>query len=113
MTGSQLVKRFQLRTMRSVVRRACSTSRAGVVKIRKRSRLGRAFRNADSRARRFNPVSRLCVMTATRNHAASAPKRLEGSTPAPNSCFKNLVHGFDAARLFAMPFQQAFGIPVP
>jgi len=41
--GSRSVKRFQLRIMRSIVRRACSSRRPGAVKIRKRSLFGRAF----------------------------------------------------------------------
>ena len=66
MAGSQLVKRFQLRTMRNTFRRACSTNRPGVAKIRKRSFFGRALSSSGGKAKRFNPVRTLCVITANR-----------------------------------------------
>src|SRR5438105_1285890 len=44
---------------RSSTRRACCTSRPAVLKIRKRSRLGRARNSSAGKASRFNAVSTL------------------------------------------------------
>jgi hypothetical protein len=55
------------------------------LKIKNRSRLGRALKNSGGKASRFSALSRLKLCTANRSHAAFAPKRPHGITPAANS----------------------------
>jgi len=61
--------------MRHTIRRAWCGMRPAVLKIRNRSRLGRAVRYCCGSAMRFSAVIPLCASTAKRNQAALAPKR--------------------------------------
>ena len=47
-----------------------------------------AVSNSAGSARRFSAVITLCEITANRSHAALAPSRPHGITPAPKSFFK-------------------------
>src|ERR1035441_10222537 len=85
--SSQSIIRCAVVANRSTVLRAWCTSRPGVLKIKKRSRFGRAVNKSAGSARRFSAVITLCEITANRSHAAFAPKYLHGITPPASSFF--------------------------
>ena len=74
--------------MRHTTRRAWWTIRPAVLKIRKRSRFGRAVEYSSGSAMRLRAVIKLWVRIDMRNHAALAPKRPHGNTPAASSFFR-------------------------
>jgi hypothetical protein len=70
---------------------ACRPRRPAVLKIGKRSRLGRVRGRSPGKARRFSAVSTSWVITASGSQAALAPNYLPGITPARSSFFTALT----------------------
>ena len=98
---------------RSRIFRACCTMRPAVLMIGKRSRFGRARNNSAGNAMRFNAVSTLYEIAASRSQAAFAPKYLLRHHPAGQLVLQHVMHRFDRPRLLPMPLDQPFRIPLP
>ena len=95
--------------------RACSTMRPAVLTIRKHRGLDRAHNNSAGNPIRFNAVSTLCAIAASRSQAAFHPgigaEVLARHKAAGQLALQHIVHGLDRPRLLPMPRDQQLRMP--
>ena len=94
---------------RSRIFRACCTNRPAVLKIRKRSRFGRARNNSAGNAIRFSAASTLCVIAASRSQAEIFARHHASG----QLVLQHVMHRFDRPCLLPMPLDQPLRIPLP
>ena len=94
---------------RSRIFRACCTMRPAVLKIRKRSRFGRARNNSAGNAIRFSAASTLCVIAASRSQAEIFARHHASG----QFVLQHVMHRFDRPRLLPMPLDQPLRLPLP